>query len=184
MSRLAGSSGTLKQDWRQALEQKSRAPPARPRGVITSQFHSVPARAPTRELEGTPKGRGHSQKCFHKFWDFDRCSCRNFGTCIITLMLSSGLVRRDGLRLRSSLSKGVAAPNRLLLRQQQGSVGEDVAASQQPSVAAAETWKWTPSLTVVCIATGTPIPWCANTQRLCTALRTTSTLLAWRALKA
>ena len=32
MSRLAGSSRTLEQDWRQALEQKSRAPPARPRG--------------------------------------------------------------------------------------------------------------------------------------------------------
>ena len=47
------------------------------------------------------------------------CSCRNFGTCIITLMHSSGSVRRDGLRLRSSLSKGVAAPNRSLLRQQQ-----------------------------------------------------------------
>ena len=42
VSRLAGSSGTLEQDWRQALEQKSRAPPARPRGDITSQFHSVP----------------------------------------------------------------------------------------------------------------------------------------------
>ena len=30
------------QDWRQALEQKSRAPPARPRGDITAQSHSVP----------------------------------------------------------------------------------------------------------------------------------------------
>ena len=70
MSRLAGSSGTLEQDWRQALEQKSRAPPARPRGDITAQSHSVPARAPTRELEGTPKGRHRSRKCFLKFWDF------------------------------------------------------------------------------------------------------------------
>ena len=70
MSRLAGSSGTLEQDWRQALEQKSRAPPARPRSDITSQFHSVPARAPTRELEGTPKGRHRSRKFFLKFWDF------------------------------------------------------------------------------------------------------------------
>ena len=26
----------------------------------------------------------------------DRCSCRNFGTCIITLVFSSGPVRRDG----------------------------------------------------------------------------------------
>ena len=70
MCRLAGSSGTLEQDWRQALEQKSRAPPARPRGDITSQSHSVPARAPTRELEGTPRRRGHSRKCLHMFWDF------------------------------------------------------------------------------------------------------------------
>ena len=30
------------QDWRQALEQKSRASPARPRGDITAQSHSVP----------------------------------------------------------------------------------------------------------------------------------------------
>ena len=54
------------------------------------------ARAPTRELEDTPRRRSHSRKCLHKFWDFGRCSCRNFGTCIITLMLSSGPVRRDG----------------------------------------------------------------------------------------
>ena len=30
------------QDWRQVLEQKSRPPPARPRGDITAQSHSVP----------------------------------------------------------------------------------------------------------------------------------------------
>ena len=30
------------QDWRQALEQKSRAPPARPSDYITAQSHSVP----------------------------------------------------------------------------------------------------------------------------------------------
>ena len=30
------------QDWRQALEQKSRAPPARPCDDITAQSHSVP----------------------------------------------------------------------------------------------------------------------------------------------
>ena len=30
------------QDLKQALEQKSRAPPARPRGDITAQSHSVP----------------------------------------------------------------------------------------------------------------------------------------------
>ena len=49
--------------------------------------------------QGTnPRTGGHcSRKCLLKFWDFGRCSCRNFGTCIITLMLSSGPVRRDGL---------------------------------------------------------------------------------------
>ena len=52
-----------------------------------------------RNSQGTnPRTGGHcSRKCLHKFWDFGRCSCRNFGTCIITLMLSSGPVRRDGL---------------------------------------------------------------------------------------
>ena len=49
--------------------------------------------------QGTnPRTGGHcSRKCLHKFWDFSRCSCRNFGTCIITLVLSSGPVRRHGL---------------------------------------------------------------------------------------
>ena len=47
-----------------------------------------------RNSQGTNPRTGG---CLHKFWDFGRCSCRNFGTCIITLMLSSGLVRRDGL---------------------------------------------------------------------------------------
>ena len=51
----SGSSGTLEQAWRQALEQKSRVPPARPRGDITSQFHSVPARA-------NPRTGGHSKR--------------------------------------------------------------------------------------------------------------------------
>ena len=52
-----------------------------------------------RNSQGTnPRTGGHcSRKCLHKFWDLGRCSCRNFGTCIITLMLSSGPVRRDGL---------------------------------------------------------------------------------------
>ena len=50
------------------------------------------ARAPSRELEGT----SHRSFCISSGTS-GRCSCRNFGTCIITLMLSSGPVRRDGL---------------------------------------------------------------------------------------
>ena len=66
------------------LELIASSPPSRPRfGTIHGGFQqiattaivpfnpdSVPARAPTRELEGTPRGRGRSRKRFHKFWDF------------------------------------------------------------------------------------------------------------------
>ena len=41
----------------------------------------------------------------HKFWDFDRCSCRNFGTCIITLTLPQVLyvvMDRSGTTVRST----------------------------------------------------------------------------------
>ena len=85
------------------------------------------ARAPTRELEGT----SHRSVCISSGTS-GRCSCRNFGTGIITLMLPSGSVHRDVLRLRSSLPEGVAAPNCQLLRQRHFTVGKDVAASLQP----------------------------------------------------
>ena len=67
-----------------------------------------------------------------------RCSCRNFGTCIITLMhlrvlyivmVCSGTSVRSTRRRRGAKPLAVAAA---AIR-----VGEDVAASQQPSVAAA-----------------------------------------------
>ena len=67
-----------------------------------------------------------------------RCSCRNFGTCIITLMhlrvlyvvmVCSGTSVRSARRRRGAKPLAVAAA---AIR-----VGEDVAASQQPSVAAA-----------------------------------------------
>ena len=98
-----------------------------------------PTRPPTRRhhftvslgsSQGTnPRTGGHfSQKCLHKFWDFGRCSCRNFGTGIITLMLSGTSVR-SARRRRGAKPLAVAAA---AIR-----VGQDVAASQQPSVAAA-----------------------------------------------
>ena len=67
-----------------------------------------------------------------------RCSCRNFGTCIITLMhlrvlyivmVCSGTSVRSTRRRRGAKPLAVAAA---AIR-----VGEDVAASHQPSVAAA-----------------------------------------------
>ena len=81
MSRLAGSSGTLEQDWRQALEQKSRAPPARPRGDITSQPGHQPENWRALQKEDT----AHRSVSLSSGTS-GRCSCRNFGTCIITLM--------------------------------------------------------------------------------------------------
>ena len=48
------------------------------------------ARAPTRELEGT----SHRSVCISSGTS-GRCSCRNFGTGIITLVLPSGSVHRD-----------------------------------------------------------------------------------------
>ena len=72
-----------------------------------------------------------------------RCSCRNFGTCIITLMhhrvlyivmICSGTSVRSARRCRGAKPLAVAAA---AIR-----VGEDVAASQQPSVAAAALFRF------------------------------------------
>ena len=45
------------QDLRQALKQKSRAPPARPRGDITARSHSVPGGQSVRVTKSRRSGR-------------------------------------------------------------------------------------------------------------------------------
>ena len=48
------------QDLKQALEQKSRAPPARPRGDITARSHSVPGGQSVRVTKSRRSGQSQT----------------------------------------------------------------------------------------------------------------------------
>ena len=138
MSRLAGSSGTLEQDWRQALEQKSRAhPPAHAATSLHSFTQFQPGHQPENWRALQKEDTAHGSVSLSSGTS-GRCSCRNFGTCIITLMhlrvlyivmVCSGTSVLSTRRRRGAKPLAVAAA---AIR-----VGQDVAASQQPSVAAA-----------------------------------------------
>ena len=67
-----------------------------------------------------------------------RCSCRNFGACIITLMhprVPNVVMDRSGTSVRSTRKRRGAKPPAVAAPANR--VGEDAAASQQPSVASA-----------------------------------------------
>ena len=131
MSRLAGSSGTL----RQALEQKSRAHP--PAHVATS-LHSFTQFQPGHQPENwsalQKEDTAHGSVSLSSGTSV-RCSCRNFGTCIMHLRVLYVVMDCSGTSVHSARRRRGAKP--LAVAAAAISVGQDVAASQQPSVAAA-----------------------------------------------